>query len=137
MLVEGHLAVELFGLNRFVMGSLLLQILPRRRHLEILASKTCLSLVFLLLKYLSTTSCIFILSSAAVSIWIKSHFIFFPSLLEHFQSIKVLNSDQVSLKVLVIKLVIGAKAKYFLLFELSHQDFLHLPMGELAVVVQS
>ncbi len=137
MLVKSHLAVELLGLNGFVMGSLLLQILLRGRHLEIMATKTCLSLVFLLLKYLSSTSCIFKLSSSAVSIWIESHFVLFPRLLEHFKSIKVFNSNEVSFKVLVIKLVIGAKAKYFLLFELSHQDLLHLTMGELAVVVQS
>ena len=66
-----------------------------------------------------------------------SHFILLPSILDLPESIHVLHSDELLIEVLAYELIIRTKAKDPLLLELSHEEFLHLVMCQLAIVVHA
>ena len=86
----------------------------------------------LLRKTFTPLSLLILLSSSA-----PAHLVLLPRLLEVLNAVEVFNSDQLPIKVLTLELVIGAKSEDALLFELSHEDFLHLTMGQLAIIVET
>ena len=49
-------------------------------------------------------------------------------------AVKIFDCDEIPLEVVVEELIVTAKSKYFLLFELSNDEFVHLGLGDLALV---
>ena len=92
---------------------------------------------FFLLSLLSDPLSIDELGRSALSRRIPTHLILLTSLFQHLDSIQVFNGHQLLLEVLVREVVIGAEAENFLLFQLSHQNFLHLLMSQFTVIVES
>ena len=78
-----------------------------------------------------------VLKLASATLGSPSHFIALASLFEHLHSIEIFHRDQLLLEVVCLEVLVRGKAKYFLLFELAHQYFLHLSVRQLAIIVET
>ena len=66
-----------------------------------------------------------------------SHLVLATCLFEHLESVEIFHSDQLLVEVLTKEFIVGAEAEDLFLFELAHQDLLHLAMRQLSIVVET
>ena len=79
---------------------------------------------------------VLVLLRTALSVRVPPHFVLLPCLFKDSEPIQVFNSNEWLLKVVRLEVVEVAEAEYLLLLQLPHQDFLHLLVSQLAVVVE-
>jgi len=68
----------------------------------------------------STTLTLALLELSCACILVPAHLVLPPGLLDALESVEIFDGDQFLREVFVLEFVVGAKAKYFLLLELSH-----------------
>ena len=84
---------------------------------------------------LSSTQCIIIFRCS--TLWFPSHLILLASFFKNLYSVQIFDSYKLFLKVILREVIIRTEAKDLFLFELFHQDFFHLTMRQLSIVIQS
>ena len=77
-----------------------------------------------------------VLHRTALGICIPSHFVLLPGLFKDAEPIQVFNRNEWLLKVVRLEVIEVAEAENLLLLQLPHQDFLHLLVRQLPVVVE-
>ena len=66
-----------------------------------------------------------------------AHFIPLPSFFDNLDAIEILNCDELLPEVVCSKIIVRVKAEDLLLLELFHEDLLHLPMSEFAIIIEA
>ena len=77
-----------------------------------------------------------ILEGGRAPLSVETHLVLVSSFLKHTQSVQVLHGHQWLVEVVGLEVLVRVEAEDLLLFELPHQDFLHLLMRQFAVVVK-